>query len=131
MGLRLFILDLFLCDYIDLSSVKWKIKIIVRREIIMSIVVFGGVGYIGLYVVDELIICGYEVVVIDNLRIGYKEFIYIKVKFYEGDIWDKVFLSLVFEKEKVDGVIYFVVSLFVGELMEVLFVYLNNNVYGM
>ncbi|MBC1429000.1 UDP-glucose 4-epimerase GalE [Listeria seeligeri] len=96
----------------------------------MSIIVLGGAGYIGSHAVAELVNRGYNVVVVDNLKTGHKEAIHEKAKFYQGDIRDKDFLSSVFEREIVDGVIHFAASSLVGESMEEPLQYLNNNVYG-
>lgn len=96
----------------------------------MSIIVLGGAGYIGSHAVAELVNRGYNVVVVDNLKTGHKEAIHGKAKFYQGDIRDKDFLSSVFERETVDGVIHFAASSLVGESMEEPLQYLNNNVYG-
>lgn len=96
----------------------------------MSIIVLGGAGYIGSHAVTELVNRGYNVVVVDNLKTGHKEAIHEKAKFYQGDIRDKDFLSSVFEREIVDGVIHFAASSLVGESMEEPLQYLNNNVYG-
>lgn len=96
----------------------------------MSIIVLGGAGYIGSHAVAELVNRGYNVVVVDNLKTGHKEAIHEKATFYQGDIRDKDFLSSVFERETVDGVIHFAASSLVGESMEEPLQYLNNNVYG-
>ncbi|MBF2595573.1 NAD-dependent epimerase/dehydratase family protein, partial [Listeria welshimeri] len=84
----------------------------------MSIIVLGGAGYIGSHAVAELVNRGYNVVVVDNLKTGHKEAIHEKAKFYQGDIRDKDFLSSVFERETVDGVMHFAASSLVGESME-------------
>lgn len=96
----------------------------------MSIIVLGGAGYIGSHAVAELVNRGYNVVVVDNLKTGHKEAIHEKAKFYQGDIRDKDFLSSVFDRETVDGVMHFAASSLVGESMEEPLQYLNNNVYG-
>ncbi|WP_271004897.1 UDP-glucose 4-epimerase GalE [Listeria seeligeri] len=96
----------------------------------MSIIVLGGAGYIGSHAVAELVNRGYNVVVVDNLKTGHKEAIHEKAKFYQGDIRNKDFLSSVFFRETVDGVMHFAASSLVGESMEEPLQYLNNNVYG-
>ncbi len=50
--------------------------------------VTGGAGFIGSNLVDELIIQGDEVVIIDNLTTGKKEYINPKAKFHKADIRD-------------------------------------------
>ncbi|GGI65959.1 UDP-glucose 4-epimerase GalE [Enterococcus alcedinis] len=97
----------------------------------MSILVLGGAGYIGSHAVDQLIRKGYKVVVIDNLLTGHRASVHKDAIFYEGDIRDKAFVTSVFEKEKIEGVIHFAASSLVGESVEQPLKYFNNNVYGM
>ncbi|MBT4121084.1 MAG: NAD-dependent epimerase/dehydratase family protein [Candidatus Magasanikbacteria bacterium] len=48
--------------------------------------VTGGAGFIGSHLVDKLIELGHDVIVIDNLMLGKKEFINKQSKFYKADI---------------------------------------------
>lgn len=96
----------------------------------MSILVLGGAGYIGSHMVDTLIERNYDVVVVDNLCLGHKESIHPKARFYEGDIRDRDFLTSVFEKEEIEGVIHFAAFSQVGESVEKPLEYFNDNVYG-
>ena len=97
----------------------------------MSILVLGGAGYIGSHAVDQLIRKGYKVVVIDNLLTGHRASVHKDATFYEGDIRDKAFVTSVFEKETIEGVIHFAASSLVGESVEQPLKYFNNNVFGM
>ncbi len=54
----------------------------------LKCLVTGGAGFIGSNLVDELIRRGDEVIVIDNLTTGKKEYINPKAKFYQFDIRD-------------------------------------------
>ena len=58
----------------------------------MKVLVTGGAGFIGSYLVDKLIKKGNEVTVIDNLSSGKKDFINPKAIFIEGDLKDKDFV---------------------------------------
>ena len=97
----------------------------------MSILVLGGAGYIGSHAVDQLIQRGEDVVVIDNLLTGHRAAIHPNARFYEGDVRDKSFVTSVFDKETIVGVIHFAASSLVGESVEKPLKYFNNNVYGM
>jgi UDP-glucose 4-epimerase len=71
----------------------------------MKILVTGGAGFIGSNIVDALVEKNHDVVVVDNLSTGKKEFINPKVKFYEIDITD-VRLVEIFEQEKPEVVFH-------------------------
>lgn len=96
----------------------------------MTVLVLGGAGYIGSHAVDQLVDRGYQVAVVDNLQTGHQESIPENVHFYEGDIRDKAFLSQVFEKETIEGVMHFAANSQVGESMREPLLYFNNNVQG-
>ncbi len=53
-----------------------------------KLVVTGGAGFIGSHLVDQLIELNHEVVVVDNLMLGKKEFVNDNAKFIEADIRD-------------------------------------------
>ena len=100
----------------------------------MSVLVTGGVGYIGSHTSIELLENGYEVVIVDNLcnsdkivldRI--KEITGKKPKFYEIDITDKEKLEVVFKENKIDSVIHFAALKAVGESVQMPLEYYSNN----
>jgi len=66
----------------------------------MKILVTGGAGFIASHIVDAYIDLGYEVVVVDNLFSGRREFVNKKAKFYQADIRDRDKISFIFTKEK-------------------------------
>lgn len=68
----------------------------------MKILVTGGAGFIGSHVVDAYLAQGHEVVVVDNLLTGRREFINPKARFYETDITDFDVLREIFAREKFD-----------------------------
>ena len=100
-----------------------------------TILVTGGIGYIGSHTVVELLNKGYEVVVIDNLsnskmsvidrveKIASKSF-----KFYEMDMLDKSAVEKVFAENKIDAVIHFAGYKAVGESVTKPLKYYNNNI---
>lgn len=67
----------------------------------MNILVTGGAGFIGSNIADAYIEKGHNVIIVDNLSTGIKEFINPKAKFYEMDICDPK-ISQVFKENKID-----------------------------
>ena len=70
----------------------------------MKILVTGGAGFIGSAIVDDLVLSGHQVSVVDDLSTGKIENINQDAKFYEINICGQG-LQTVFEKEspEVDG----------------------------
>ncbi|MEM4230359.1 MAG: UDP-glucose 4-epimerase GalE [Candidatus Pacearchaeota archaeon] len=73
----------------------------------MKILVTGGAGYIGSFMVKRLLEKGDEVVVVDSLERGHEEVIDKKAKFVRADIWDWDNLEKLFASEKFEAVIHF------------------------
>ena len=103
----------------------------------MSILVTGGVGFIGSHTVVELQNAGYDVVVLDNLcNANPKVLDRIeaitgkKVPFYKADIRDREALNEIFEKESIDSVIHFAGLKAVGESVQKPREYYDNNIAG-
>ncbi len=96
----------------------------------MAILVLGGAGYIGSHTVYELIDAGRDVVVADNLQTGFRAAVHPKARFYELDIRDRKALDVLFQAEKIDGVIHFAASSQVGESMVDPLKYYDNNLHG-
>ncbi|MEK7625374.1 MAG: NAD-dependent epimerase/dehydratase family protein [Patescibacteria group bacterium] len=66
-----------------------------------KLVVTGGAGFIGSHLADRLIAEGHEVVVVDNLMLGKKDFVNKKAKFFKVDIRDYKKLSKLFKNAEV------------------------------
>ncbi|OGG26455.1 UDP-glucose 4-epimerase [Candidatus Gottesmanbacteria bacterium RIFCSPLOWO2_01_FULL_39_12b] len=66
----------------------------------MKIVVTGGAGFIASHIVDAYISQGHNVVVVDDLSTGKKEFVSQKARFYQVDIRDNEKIEKIFKKEK-------------------------------
>ena len=103
----------------------------------MSILVTGGVGFIGSHTVVELQNAGYDVVVLDNLcNANPKVLDRIeaitgrKVPFYKADIRDREALNEICEKESIDSVLHFAGLKAVGESVQKPLEYYDNNIAG-
>lgn len=99
----------------------------------MAILVLGGAGYIGSHMVDRLIEKSEEeVVVVDSLVTGHRAAVHPSAKFYQGDLADREFMSMVFgENPDVDAVIHFAAYSLVAESMKKPLKYFDNNTAGM
>jgi len=102
-----------------------------------TVLVAGGVGYIGSHTVLELLAAGHEVVVVDNLcnsnleclrRV--QELAGREVAFHEVDLRDKAALGAVFAQHKPDSVIHFAGLKAVGESVAKPLLYYQVNVEG-
>lgn len=100
-----------------------------------TILVTGGLGFIGSHTVVELQNEGYEVVIIDNLYNSKIEVldniasITGKMPTYENiDLRDKSKVQDFFKKYTIDGVIHFAASKAVGESVEQPLLYYENNI---
>lgn len=62
-----------------------------------KLVVTGGAGFIGSHLTDHLVELGHEVIVVDNLLLGKREFVNKQAKFYKVDIRNLKKLSKLFK----------------------------------
>jgi len=68
----------------------------------MKIMLTGAAGFIGSSIADEYIIKNHDVVILDDLSSGKKEYINPKAKFYQVDIRNTEEIKTIFTKEKPD-----------------------------
>ena len=100
----------------------------------MTVLVTGGMGYIGSHTCVELLEQGMDVVVIDNLvnssekaaeRI--EQITGRSLTFYKADVRDREKLDKIFDKHSIDCVIHFAGLKAVGESVEMPLEYYDNN----
>ena len=72
----------------------------------MSWMVTGGAGYIGAHVVRAFQEVGLDVVVVDDLSSGHREFVRPEVPFVEGTIVDTELMTRTMEEHDVEGVVH-------------------------
>jgi len=94
----------------------------------MILLVTGGAGYIGSICVEELLLQGHKVIVIDNLQEGHREAVSPEAIFYEGDFGDRSLLKIIFQKHPIDAVIHFAADTRVESSMTDPSQFFNNNV---
>ena len=103
-----------------------------------TVLVTGGMGFIGSHTVIALHENGYDVVIADNL-VNSKKGVLDRLqtitgklfKFYEVDCCDKAALSKVFEENDIDSVIHFAGLKAVGESVQKPLEYYSNNINSM
>ena len=74
-----------------------------QRTMKVSLVT-GGAGFIGTHIVNELIISGHKVVVLDDLSGGFIDNVNSKAKFIQGSVEDYLLLEKLFNEYKFDYV---------------------------
>ncbi|RXM41113.1 UDP-glucose 4-epimerase GalE [Chryseobacterium sp. CH21] len=104
----------------------------------MTILVTGGLGYIGSHTVVELLNNGFEVVIVDDLS-NSERFILKNIEeitgkkpvFYPFDLRRKELLTQVFDAHQIDGCINFAASKAVGESQLKPVDYYENNLFSL
>lgn len=104
----------------------------------MSILVTGGLGYIGSHTVVELLNSGFEVVIIDDLS-NTERFILSRIEeltgkkpaFYPFDLKRKELLEQVFEAHNIEACIHFAAYKAVGESQSIPLDYYENNLFSL
>lgn len=104
----------------------------------MTILVTGGLGYIGSHTVVELINSGFDVVIVDDLS-NSEKFILDNIEsvsgkrpiFYPFDLKRRELLSQLLDAHKIDGCINFAAFKAVGESQEKPVDYYENNLFSL
>ena len=104
----------------------------------MTILVTGGLGYIGSHTVVELLNNNFEVVIVDDLS-NSEKFILENIKkvtgkkpvFYPFDLKRRELLAQLLDAHKIDGCINFAAFKAVGESQEKPVDYYENNLFSL
>ncbi len=96
----------------------------------MKVLVTGGGGYIGSFMVKALCDREDEVFVIDSFERGYKDSVDARAKIFEGNILDKDFLKKTLSELDVGAIVHFAGLISVGESVEKPGLYFETNVLG-
>lgn len=92
-----------------------------------TVLITGGAGYIGSHAAKAYAEHGYEVIALDNLIYGHRDFVKWG-EFIEGDIGDNTLLESLFSKYQIDMVSHFAAFAYVGESVQNPYKYYENNI---
>lgn len=95
----------------------------------MKILVTGGAGYIGSFMVKTLLDRGDAVTVVDNLKTGHKESVDKRAKLLIGDLKDLKFVQTIFN-DKFDAVLHFAGLISMEESTKNPYAYFENNTFA-
>jgi UDP-glucose 4-epimerase len=91
------------------------------------ILVTGGAGYIGSVVVKQLLDCGYEPIIFDDLSHGHRAALPASARLIVGDIADRAMLERIFAEFRPQAVMHFAAFIEAGESMQRPEKYFRNN----
>lgn len=94
----------------------------------MKILITGGAGYIGSFMVKAALEKGNEVIVVDNLERGHREAVDSKAQLLIGDLRNKDFVTSIFSQHKFDTVVHFAGFISMAESVVNPYVYFDNNI---
>lgn len=93
----------------------------------MKILVTGGAGYIGSFMVRRLLDDGHDVVVADDFERGSRKAIDKRAIIQEGNLLDEEFVTKLFSETQFDAVMHFAAFIAVSESVENPGLYFRNN----
>src|ERR1051325_8359956 len=94
----------------------------------MNICVIGGAGYIGGPAGKKLVEKGHAVTCIDNLSNGHRGAVHPRAKFYVADLANTFQIIDILQRDKVEAIMHFAASAYVGESVVDPRKYYRNNV---
>ena len=95
-----------------------------------KILITGGAGYIGSHVTEQLIKIKKKIVILDNLKTGYKILLNKKAKFIKGNISDTKLLKKIIDNNNITTIIHFAGLIDVIESEKYKKKYYSNNIVG-
>jgi UDP-glucose 4-epimerase len=96
----------------------------------VRVLVAGGAGYIGSVTVEQLVLAGHAVVVVDNLRQGHRAAVHPAAAFVQADLRDAATLAAALREHQVEAIMHFAAASLVGESMQRPELYFGTNVAG-
>ena len=95
----------------------------------MRVLITGGAGYIGSFMVKRLLDDGHEVVIADSLERGHESSLDKRASFKKGDLLSQPFIEELFSQQSYDCVMHFAAYIAVGESMQKPGLYFRDNVF--
>ena len=96
----------------------------------MRVLVTGGAGYIGGITVEQLILAGHEVVVLDTLVTGHREAVAPGAELAVHSVRDKDAVVALLQEHRIEAVLHCAARSLVGQSMEDPGLYFTENVVG-
>ena len=97
----------------------------------MTWLLTGGAGYIGSHIIRAFHDASIDVVVLDNLSTGFREFVPEGVPFVQGSVIDKDIVEGVFRDHEITGVVHLAGWKYAGVSVQQPTLFYRDNIYGM
>src|ERR1700756_4921264 len=101
---------------IKIAAVSFRNEAVTRMA--ERILVTGGAGYIGSVVVKQLLDCGYEPIIFDDLSHGHRAALPASARLFVGDIAARAMLERFFAESRPKAVMHFAAFIEAGESMQ-------------
>ncbi len=96
----------------------------------MRVLVTGGAGYIGGITVEQLVLAGHDVVVLDSLATGHRDAVAPGAELEVHSVSDKETVVRLLKEHRIEAVLHCAARSLVGQSMEDPGLYFNENVVG-